>query len=102
MADGTDGDAPQSQWQVHSAYAVGSRATLGVALFHVGPIEQIPVAAYTRVDITAQWWFTHRLSVMAIGQNLFDAAHAEFGGAGSLLMVTQVPRSASVRLRWEF
>jgi len=102
VADSTDGDAPQSQWQVHTAYAVGSRATLGVALFHVGPIEQIPVAAYTRVDITAQWWFTHRLSVMAIGQNLFDAAHAEFGGAGSLLMVTQVPRSASVRLRWEF
>jgi hypothetical protein len=32
---------------------------------------------------------------MAIGQNLFDAAHAEFGGGSSLLLATQVPRSAS-------
>ena len=39
---------------------------------------------------------------MAIGQNLFDAAHAEFAGAGSLLLATQVPRSASLRLRWTF
>ncbi len=42
------------------------------------------------------------LSVMAIGQNLFDAAHAEFAGADSLLLSTEVPRSASLRLRWTF
>jgi hypothetical protein len=39
---------------------------------------------------------------MAIGQNLLDAAHAEFGGGSSLLLATQVPRSASLRLRWTF
>jgi hypothetical protein len=31
-----------------------------------------------------------------------DAARAEFGGASSLLLATQVPRSASLRLRWTF
>ncbi len=58
--------------------------------------------AYTRADVSAEWRFTSRLSAMAIGQNLFDAAHAEFGGTGSLLLATQVPRSASLRLRWTF
>jgi len=39
---------------------------------------------------------------MAIGQNLLDAAHAEYAGAESLTLPTQVPRSASIRLRWEY
>ena len=43
---------------------------------------------------------TSGLSAMVIGQNLFDAAHAEFGGAGTLLLATQVPRSVSLQLRW--
>ena len=39
---------------------------------------------------------------MALGQNLFDPAHAEFSPARSLLFATEVPRSASLRLRWTF
>ena len=97
-----DGSAPRTQWQVRSAFSPVARATLDVALFHVGPLEQLQVDAYTRADVSAEWRFTSRLSAMAIGQNLFDAAHAEFAGAGSLLLATQVPRSASLRLRWTF
>ena len=97
-----DGSAPRTQWQVRSAFSPGTRATLNVAIFHVGPLEQFQVDAYTRADVSAEWRFTSRLSAMAIGQNLFDAAHAEFAGAGSLLLATQVPRSASLRLRWTF
>ena len=97
-----DGSAPRRQWQVRSAFSPTPRATFDVAIFHVGPLEQLQVDAYTRADVTAEWRFTSRLSAMAIGQNLFDAAHAEFAGAGSLLLATQIPRSASVRLRWTF
>ncbi|MEO8678407.1 MAG: TonB-dependent receptor [Vicinamibacterales bacterium] len=95
-----DGSSPRQQWQLESVWSPDARATLAVALFHVGRLEQLQVAPYTRADITAEWRFTKRLSVMAIGQNLFDAAHAEFGATGSLLLGTQVPRSASVRVRW--
>ena len=38
-------------------------------------------------------------SAMAIGTDL-DAAHAEFGGVDPVRLATQVPRSASLRLRW--
>jgi iron complex outermembrane receptor protein len=97
-----DGSAPHAQWQARSTVMPVSRVTLGAALFHVGRLETLQVPAYTRVDVNAEWRFTGRLSIMAIGQNLLDAAHAEFGGVGSLLQPTQVPRSASLRLRWTF
>jgi len=97
-----DGSAPRSQWQVRSAFSPAPRATLSVAIFHVGPLEVLQVGAYTRADVNAEWRFTSRLSVMAIGQNLLDAAHAEFAGTRSLLLATQVPRSADIRLVWRF
>ena len=68
----------------------------------VGPGGVHALLAYTRADLTAKRRVTGRLSAMAIGQNLFDAAHAGFAGPGSLLLATQVPRSASLRLRWTF
>ena len=73
-----------------------------VAVFHVSRLVQLNVDAYTRADATAEWRFTSQLSAMAIGQNLFDDAHAEFAGAGTLVQTTQMPRSVSVRLRWTF
>ena len=102
LAAAEDGSAPGRQWQVRSAFSPAPRVTLNAAILHVGPLDQFQVAVYTRADVSAEWRFTNRLSAMAIGQNLFDGAHAEFGGAGSFLLVTQVPRSASLRLRWTF
>jgi iron complex outermembrane receptor protein len=96
----TDGTAPRAQWQLRSAFSPTRRATIDVSIFHVGPLQQMQVDAYTRADVNAEWRFTSRLSVMAIGQNLLDAAHAEFTGPTSLLLATQVRRSASLRLRW--
>jgi iron complex outermembrane receptor protein len=97
-----DGTAPRTQWQARATFAPVTRATLSAAMFHVGQLEQLQVSAYTRADVSAEWRFTSGLSVMASGQNLFDAAHPEFAGTRSLLLPTQVPRSASLRLRWMF
>jgi iron complex outermembrane receptor protein len=96
----TDGNTPRTQWQLRSAWAPVPRATLNLAIFRVGRLEQLRVGAYTRADVTAEWRITRRLSAMAIGQNLFDAAHPEFATAESFLLSTQVPRSVSLRLRW--
>jgi outer membrane receptor protein involved in Fe transport len=74
--------------------------TLDLAIFHVGPLEQLQVPGYTRADVNGEWRFTKRLSVQVIGQNLLDPANAEFATASSFLLATQVPRSVSLRLRW--
>ncbi len=96
----TDGNAPRAQWQLRSVLSPGTRATVGVSIFHVGTLEELQVEAYTRTDVRAEWRFSSRVSAVVIGQNLFDAAHAEFGGPTTLLLATQVPRSVIVQLRW--
>ena len=100
LAARSDGNAPRAQWQLRSAWSPSPRVTLDLAIFHVGPLEQLQVPAHTRADVNAEWRFTRRLSVLVIGQNLLDPANAEFATASSFLMATQVPRSVSVRLRW--
>jgi iron complex outermembrane recepter protein len=102
IAATADGSAPRTQWQLRAMFSPIARATLNAAMFHVGRLEQLQVSAYTRADVSAEWRFTSGLSLMATGQNLFDAMHAEFAGPQSLLLPTQVPRSASLRLRWTF
>jgi len=102
LAAMTDASAPRAQWQLRTAYSPVARATLDVAIFRTGPIEQLQVDAYTRADMNFEWRFTSQLSVMAIGQNLLDPAHAEFAGATTYLLSTQVPRSVNLRLRWTF
>lgn len=101
-ADRADGNAPGRQWRVRSSFSPGTRATLNITMFHVGPLARLQIAAYTRADATFEWHFSRHLSVMAIGQNLLDAAHFEFGGADSLIQAMQVPRSAGLRVRWTF
>ncbi|MES1254564.1 MAG: TonB-dependent receptor [Acidobacteriota bacterium] len=97
-----DGSVPRGQWQLRSTLFPAGRGTLNVAIFHVGPLEQFQVAAYTRTDINAEWRLTDRLSAMAVSQNIFDASHAEFADVRAPLGTTEVARSASLRLRWTF
>jgi hypothetical protein len=75
---------------------------ISVAIFRVGRLEQLQVDGYTRADLTAEWRFNRHVSAVAIGQNLLDASHAEFARAVSGLLATEVPRSASLRLRLTF
>lgn len=97
-----DGSAPRAQWQLRTAYAPSSRAMVNLGVFHVGPIEQLGIAGYTRTDLSAEWRLNSRLSLMAIGQNLLSETHTEFSGIGALVLATEVPRSGSLRLRWTF
>jgi outer membrane receptor protein involved in Fe transport len=80
----------------------GHARTLDLAVFHVGPLERMQVDSYTRADVYAEWKFTPGLSLVAIGQNLLDRAHFEFGLAVPAFLTTNVPRSASIRMRWAF
>jgi len=100
VSGATDGNAPTDQWQIRSTFSPNARATVNAALFRVGPVVQLAVPGYTRADVNAEWHFSPRVSLMAIGQNLLDASHAEFAGTSSLLRPTLVPRAFSLRLRW--
>jgi iron complex outermembrane receptor protein len=102
LASLEDGSAPRTQWQVRSKVSPSARTAFDVAVFRVGQLTHAGASSYTRADVSAEWRFTNALSVMAIGQNLTDGAHAEFAGPSSFVLVTEIPRSVSVRLRWSF
>lgn len=101
-AASTDGNAPREQWQLRSAFLLGTRGTLDVAIFRVGRLALQQVDAYTRADINAEWRIAPRLSLIATGQNLLDKTHPEQAGKSALVQPTEVGRSAALRLRWAF
>jgi iron complex outermembrane recepter protein len=97
-ASTVDDTAPRHQWQLHSSVAVAPRAEISAALFHVGPLQELGVAAYSRLDARVEVKLSPHLSVMVVGQNLSNHAHAEFGGIGLPVEATLIPRSARVQL----
>jgi iron complex outermembrane receptor protein len=97
-----DGDAPRSQWQIRSTLSPGRRSTIHVALFHVGRLAQLQVAPFTRLDATAEWRFSSRVSAVVTGQSLLHAAHSEFATSTLEPFATRVPRTVGVQVRWLF
>jgi outer membrane receptor protein involved in Fe transport len=97
-----DGNASGRQWQLHSGVSVRGRADVDLALYHVGALTGIGVPAYTRADARLEMPLTRQLTVSFVGQNLFDALHAEFAEANATVFSTLVPRSARVQLAWRY
>lgn len=97
-----DANAPRMQGNVRVTFSPSTRLTMAASVYHVGRLERLGVDSYQRGDVTAEWQWTDRVSVMAIGQNLLDASHPEFTGGDPLHTSTEMPRSLAVRLRWTF
>lgn len=95
-----DASAPSTQWRLGAVYSPMGRASIRASVLRVGELTQLAIPAYTRADVVAQVQVSGRMSVQLIGQNLFDAAHPEFGGQNLLMRATQVRRSVAVSVRW--
>jgi iron complex outermembrane receptor protein len=93
-----DDTAPRHQWQLHSSVSLGPRAEIDAALFRVGSLQQLGVAAYSRVDARFEVKLRPHLSALVVGQNLSNSAHAEFGGVALAVVPTLIPRSVRVQL----
>ena len=97
-----DGNAPGSQWRVHSAFTLAGRGQADVHVFHVGTLEQLHNPAYTRLDTRIEWPLTSRFAIAGTGQNLLQRAHQEFDGHYNSIQSTLVPRSGLLQLTWRF
>jgi iron complex outermembrane receptor protein len=96
-----DGNAPREQWQARSSFSFARGVELDALLVHAGAMPNLQIGAYTRADARLQVPLTRGLSFSVVGQNLFDPAHAEYGGQGVPVATTLVPRSASINLVWK-
>ena len=95
-----DGNAARHQWQLHSAVRVHPRVELDAAIFRTGALGTLLVPAYTRADARVEVTLTRRLSVIGVGSNLFQSAHAEY--ASEQIVVRSVPRSFNFQLVWKY
>lgn len=102
VAPAFDGNAPQHQWQLHSAVWATPRLQVEASLYRVGRLRQIGAAAYTRTDARVEFKITDRVSAIGSGQNLFERRHAEFPSANLPVVSSAVPRGGSVSLLWIF
>jgi iron complex outermembrane receptor protein len=98
---GADGNVPRHQWQLRSAVMPAPRLDVRASVFYVGAIGQIGIPAYTRADATVEWKLAPHVAASVNGQNLFDRSHVEFSNVAGIVG-TRVPRSADLRLRWNF
>ncbi len=100
LAAGRDGNAPTHQGQVRASAWLTPRLEVGGGVYYVGRLEQLAVPSYTRTDARAEFALTRQLSLIGVGQNLFDGTHREFQTISPI--ATEVPRSVRADLRWRF
>jgi iron complex outermembrane recepter protein len=78
-----------------SAYLVGR-------LNNQGPLSNITIPAYTRVDTGLTWNLREGVSLSFVGQNLAKDRHFEFDDINGALQNGQIRRSAYVEWKWQF
>ena len=78
-----------------SAYFVGR-------LIHQGPLSNVAIPAYTRVDTGLTWKLREGLSFSVFGQNLAKDHHFEFEDINGSLQNGQIKRSAYAKFTWNF
>jgi iron complex outermembrane receptor protein len=95
-----DGNAPAAQWRLHSGVTLAPRTEIDASLFHVGRLERLGVAAYTRADARVDVRLTPHLSLAAVGRNLLAASHPEYTSV--VVAATRVPRNFTMQLVWSY
>jgi iron complex outermembrane receptor protein len=72
------------------------------ALMNQGPLGNLKIPSYTRLDTGLTWKLGEAFSVSVVGQNLLKDHHLEFVGMNGSMQSGQIKRSAYVKLTWQF
>jgi iron complex outermembrane receptor protein len=93
--------SPAQQWRLASGHSFPWSLRFDLNMFRVGSLAAFSVPAYTRVDARLYHMFSPKLSLGIVGQNLLNPRHQEFGTADGTT-AREIPRSAHLRLTWQF
>jgi iron complex outermembrane recepter protein len=92
---------PQHQWRLRSWLSLPNAWQVDAMLSHVGRLNSVDVAAYTRLDVRLGGALGKNLDLSVIGQNLLDDAHREFDGFEAVHF-SQARRAGTVRVTVTF
>jgi outer membrane receptor protein involved in Fe transport len=88
---------PAHQWQLRSTFALSPRIEISGWISRASRLRLVEIPGYTRLDARAQFRLNPRLTVAVAAHNLLSRHHPEFADVG---LISDVPRSARVELRW--
>jgi iron complex outermembrane receptor protein len=88
---------PSHYWMLRSSFDINDAQDLDLTLRYVGALERPAVPSYTALDLRYGWRLRKGLELSLIGQNLFEARHAENGAPG---VRATYPRALLLKLVW--
>lgn len=71
-------------------------------LRYMDRLRDMSVPSYTTLDLRLGWNATKSLTLDLVGQNLLDPHHPEFSTRAGGTQLTEVQRSAFIRLTWQY
>jgi iron complex outermembrane receptor protein len=98
--EAAEGNDPEVQLQLRSQLELPRGLGLDAAAYHVGKLPGQGIQAYTRLDVQLRWQVTPALRLRAVGQNLTQPQHPEFGTSATSALATEVPRSFYGGITW--
>lgn len=93
---------PEHRLFVQSRNEIGANWQLDSTLRHVSGIDSdVPIPAYTELDLAAVWAPRPGITLDVIGRNLLDSRHPEASGA-PFTGNTEIERSVLLRGTWKY
>ena len=102
------GNAPERMAQLRSHVELAKRWSWDASAYYVdplknqGPLVNVRIPAYTRVDSGFTWQAGERLSLSVVGQNLAQTRHLEFDDVFGSMQSGELKRSGYIRISWSF
>jgi outer membrane receptor for monomeric catechols len=102
------GSSPDYMVQLRSYFDLRPRLTWDTSTYYVdklkhqGPLSNVTIPSYARLDSGLTWKLGEGVSVSIIGQNLLKDHHLEFEDMNGSLQSGQIKRSGYIKLTWRF
>ena len=93
------GDSPRHQWFARSSLTLPHGIEVDAGVRYVGELPNQKIPSYLATDARLGWRPVPSLEISAVGQNLFDSRHPEFGTPASR---KEVERSLYGRATWTY
>jgi iron complex outermembrane receptor protein len=93
------GNDPQTQWSLRSMFDLDAQFEFDATARHVSALPNPAVPGYTAVDLRVGWQPRPDVALSVVGQDVFDAGHAEFGESPGR---SEFARALLVQLRLSF
>ena len=102
------GNSPDHSIQLRSHFEFTSKLAWDVSAYYVdalkdqGPLTNVRIPSYTRLDTGLTWKLGEKFSTSLVGQNLLKDHHLEFEDVFGSMQSGLIKRSGYVKFTWQF